>query len=477
MALLQSLQTSVMGKVLFIGVLILALLIPLGMIEDLTIERAHRAEATREEIASTWGGAQVIGGPILVVPFRFTRLSYAQPVTVEDEIYLLPDELEITSAAEVTTRKRGIYAVPVYTAQVRISGRFAAPSTPTDYDDLEILWDQAQISLPISDARSIKERCDSRSTARASTFQPGGTRVAGFGPQLVARYAELGRGAPSAPLAFSLDVKLDGSRSLRFLPLGSVTRASMTSNWPSPSFGGAYLPERAPAITGNGFTASWHVLDVGRGFPSTWKRSAPLPGSIEASSFGVALITPIGVHEASLRAVKYGVLLIGLSFAAYFLFELFVGLRLHALQYLLVGIANCVFYLLLLALAEQIGFLLAYLTSAVASAALIGLYSAAVLRSTLRAVPVGALLGVMYAYLYVTLQAEDYALMFGAVGTFAALAAFMYLTRRVDWHAPRIGPRELRRDEGAEPQAQLHACSEGAGTREPAPSRQSKLRA
>jgi len=88
---------------------------------------------------------------------------------------------------------------------------------------------------------------------------------------------------------------------------------------------------------------------------------------------------------------------------------------------------------------------------------LIGLYSAAVLRSTLRAVPVGALLGVMYAYLYVTLQAEDYALMFGAVGTFAALAAFMYLTRRVDWHAPRIGPRELTRDEGAQPQAQLHA--------------------
>ena len=457
MALLQSLQTSVTGKVLFVGVLILALLIPLGMIEDLTIERAQRAEATREEIASTWGGAQVIGGPILVVPFRFTRLSYAQPVTVDDEIYLLPEELEIASTAEVTTRKRGIYAVPVYTAQVRISGRFAAPSTPRAYDDLEILWDQAEISLPISDARSIKEPVRFTTDGASTTFQPGGTRVAGFGPQLVARYAELGRGAPSAPLAFSLDVKLDGSRSLRFLPLGSVTRASMTSNWPSPSFGGAYLPERPPAITANGFTASWHVLDVGRAFASAWKRSAPFPGSIEASSFGAALITPIGVHEASLRAVKYGVLLIGLSFAAYFLFELFVGLRLHPLQYLLVGIANCVFYLLLLALAEQIGFLLAYLTSAVASAVLIGLYSAAVLRSTLRAVPVGALLGVMYAYLYVTLQAEDYALMFGAVGTFAALAAFMYLTRRVDWHAPRIGPRELRRDEGAEPQAQAHA--------------------
>jgi inner membrane protein len=142
---------------------------------------------------------------------------------------------------------------------------------------------------------------------------------------------------------------------------------------------------------------------------------------------------------ATLRAAKYGVLLIGLCFAAYFAFELLAGLRLHALQYLQIGMANCVFYLLLMALAEQIGFGYAYLASAGASAALITLYSVAVLRSAQRALPIGALLTALYSYLYVTLRAEDYALVLGALGTFGTLAAIMYFTRHVDWHAVRIG--------------------------------------
>jgi inner membrane protein len=458
MTLVETLKYSVVGKVLFIGALILTLLIPLGMIEDLTTERAQRYESARADVARAWGEAQTIGGPILVVPFRFTKLSYAQPVTASDELYLLADELEIASEAQVEKLKRGIYEVPVYSARVRLSGRFTPPDLNADYDDLEILWSQAQIALPISDARSIKEPVRFTSDGASATFQPGGTRVAGFGPQLVARYAELGRGAPSAPLAFSLDVTLGGSSSLRFLPLGAVTRATMTANWPSPSFGGAYLPERR-AVTAAGFTASWRVLDVGRSFGSAWKRS-DTPPSVDATSFGAALIMPIGVHEGVLRTTKYGVLLIALSFAAYFLFELLAPLRLHTLQYLLIGIANCVFYLLLLALAEHIGFRWAYSASAIAATALIGTYSAAVLRSMRRAVPIGALLGTLYAYLYVTLRAEDYALLFGAVGTFAALATFMYVTRRVDWHHPRFGSRapgagDERPPPG--PQVQLHA--------------------
>jgi inner membrane protein len=177
------------------------------------------------------------------------------------------------------------------------------------------------------------------------------------------------------------------------------------------------------------------VLALGRGYPSTWRRSDPPPSGVEASAFGASLITPIGIHEASLRAAKYAVLIIGLTFAAYFLFELFSAVRLHTLQYLLIGAANCVFFLLLLALAEHVGFAPAYAVSAVASTALISTYSAAVLGALRRALPIALLLGSTYGYLYVTLQAEDYALLFGALGLFTALAAFMYLTRRIDWHA------------------------------------------
>jgi inner membrane protein len=439
-SLLQTFQTSVFAKVLFIGALVLMLLIPLGMIRGLIVERAARYESARAEVAGTWGEAQTVGGPILVVPFRFSAMSFGQTTTLSDELYLLPDELEIESDANVQKLKRGIYEVPVYDATVRVNGQFTIPDLSASYDDLEMLWDQAQFALPIGDARSIKEAVRLTSGAASTVFQPGGTRVAGFGPQLVARYAELGRGAPSAPLLFSLDLTLGGSSSLNFLPLGGVTRAAMKSNWASPSFGGAYLPERR-AVTAEGFTASWRVLDIGRSFAAPWKRSDGVPVSVDATSFGASLITPIGVHAASLRSAKYGVLLIGLTFAAYFLFELFAHLRLHALQYLLIGIANCVFYLLLLALAEQIGFALAYAASAIASTTLISTYSAAVLRSMRRAAPIGALLGTVYAYLYVTLRAEDYALLFGSLGTFAALATFMHFTRHVDWHDLHFGPR------------------------------------
>jgi inner membrane protein len=196
------------------------------------------------------------------------------------------------------------------------------------------------------------------------------------------------------------------------------------------------------------------VLDLGRGYPSNWQRSAP-PPLIEMSSFGVELITPVGIHAAAMRATKYGVLILSLTFVAYFLFELFAALRLHALQYLLIGLANCVFYLLLLALAEHVGFGPAYAASAVASTALITSYSGAVLRSLRRAAPIGTLLTALYGYLYVTLKAEDYALLFGALGVFAALAGFMYLTRRVDWFDVTFG----KTDGGS--RVQRPACADG----------------
>jgi inner membrane protein len=187
-----------------------------------------------------------------------------------------------------------------------------------------------------------------------------------------------------------------------------------------------------------GFTATWSMLSLGRGFPSQWSRSKPPPKSAATSVFGVTLIDPVGVHTATLRSVKYAVLFIGLTFGAYFLFELFAALRLHALQYLLIGLANCVFYVLLLALAEHFGFAPAYAASAFAASGLMGGYSAAVLGSFRRAAPIAGLLLALYTYLYVTLQAEDYALLFGALGLFTMLAAFLYVTRRVDWHAVRF---------------------------------------
>jgi inner membrane protein len=450
-AQLQSLQGSVTGKVLFIGLLILLLLVPLGMIEGLIYERTQHYATARASVANAHGEAQRLGGPILVVPFQFTRRVYADPVVVVDELYVLPEDLAITGTIRTEERARGIYDVPVYTAELHIEGTFPAVTLGAEYDDLEILWSQAQLALPLTDARSVQEPIVLTSGSGAATFRSGSERVTGFGPQLVAQYAELGLGALTAPQAFSFDVVVNGTTSIQFLPLGNSTRVSLSSGWPSPSFTGAYSPDDRD-VTAEGFSAEWRVLDLGRGYPSTLRRTEPVPQTVAASAFGADLITPVGVHEASMRAAKYGVLIVGLTFVAYFLFELFAALRLHPLQYLLIGLANCVFYVLLLALAEHIGFAAAYAGSAVAATGLITSYSAAVLRSFMRAAPIGAVLAGLYGYLYVTLRAEDFALLIGAVGSFAALAAFMYVTRRVDWFNVTLGGP---RDDGA--RVQLHA--------------------
>jgi inner membrane protein len=444
-------ETSVTGKALFIGALVLTLLVPLGMIERLISERGQRHDAAIAEVASALG-SQTVGGPTVIVPFRLT--SSTDPAAT-DELHIPPAQLDIASDSKTQTIARGIYTVPVYEAHIHISGRFPVPNRAGPNGDIELFWDQAVIVLPLSDDRSLREPVRFSTGGASASFRRDGLRVPGVTEQLVARYADLGVGAPTAPLEFSVDIKLGGSNWLGFLPIGSVTHVTMTSDWPSPSFRGAYLPEHRD-VNDEGFSATWTVLDIGRAFPPQWRRSNP-SGAVsgDSSEFGVTLIDPVGVHEATLRAAKYGVLLIGLCFATYFAFELLAGLRLHALQYLLIGMANCVFYLLLLALVEQIRFGYAYLASAGASAALITLYSVAVLRSAQRALPIGGLLAALYAYLYVTLRAEDYALLLGALGTFGTLAAIMYFTRHVDWHAVRIGSEKSIRMSASSDDAQV----------------------
>jgi inner membrane protein len=457
---LKALQGSVTAKVIFIGVLILTLLIPLGMIEGLVSERQYLYGTAHDDIARAWGQAQTVGGPILVVPFTYTRnvadetavTPERRAITVKDELYVLPETLEIRGDADADERKRGIYKVPVYTARLSATGRFPLVTLDNDeYPNSTVLWEQAAIALPITDARYVREPIVLASGNGTTAFEAGGARVPGFGPVLVAPYAALGLGAITAPQPFSFELALAGTGALTFLPLGDETRVALTSDWPSPSFVGAFLPSDR-TVEATGFTAEWRVLDLGRGYPSSWKRTDNAPADVEQSAFGAELITPVGIHEAALRATKYGVLILGFTFVAYFLFELFAALRLHALQYLLIGLANCVFYLLLLALAEHVGFAPAYVASAVASTALITSYSGAVLRSLRRAVPIGGLLTALYGYLYVTLRAEDYALLFGALGVFSVLAAFMYLTRHVDWFDVTFGRKTDDRS-----RLQLHA--------------------
>lgn len=244
-------------------------------------------------------------------------------------------------------------------------------------------------------------------------------------------------------IPFEITVEVNGTRDLRFTPAGNETLVNLRSPWPHPSFAGAPLPQDR-TITGSGFTSTWNVPYYGRSFPALWfvntVNREQLTQSIAAASFGVALVRPVDIYQQSERAVKYAALFIVMTFVIAFLWEIIHGVLVHPVQYLFVGFALCVFYLLLLALSEHVGFDAAYVTAATANVGLIAWYWNWVIRGGARhGLLMGVVLSALYGYLYLLLRLEDYSLLAGAVGLFVMLAAVMFLTRRIDWYTLRLG--------------------------------------
>ena len=434
-ATIKNLRGSSSLKVGVIGFLVLVLLIPIAMIRGVIEDRNAVSEQSRQEIMRSWGRQQIIGGPVLVLPYKLVRVSqYGERLVDEGTAFLLPRELFIDADLSPEIRYRGIHKVPVYTASINMTGSFASPDIAgLGIDNAEVHWDRAHIALSITDARPIKNTPEVDMNGTRTKFQSGGMQIVGLAPQITAPIGDYFDGdAGAETLQFSIDLDISGTDRLQFMPFGDKTQLSIRSTWPAPSFIGNYLPETRE-INDQGFTADWRVSSLGRSYPSRWTSSeAPLT-YCEQTAFGVDLFVPIGLYQLTTRATKYAILFVGLTFVAYFLFEVIAGLRLHPLQYLLVGFANTLFYLLLLSLAEHIGFGPAYLLSALASAGLITGYSLAVLGALARALLMMAILAILYSFLYLTLRAESYAMLAGSVGLWLTLGLIMYLTRRINW--------------------------------------------
>jgi inner membrane protein len=328
-------------------------------------------------------------------------------------------------------RHRGIFSVPVYRMTLEVSGRFVKP----DFSDLnvqagEVRWERAEIGLGISDARAIQERADLTWNGRTISFLPGPGE---FDLATSGIHAPLAGGAPISTVDFKFPLVLNGSLGAYFVPFGRETGVTLKSNWPDPSFQGNWLPSKR-SVTGSGFEASWSIPFLGRNYPQAWTSEGKMTELVEASKFGVDLVRPVDEYRMAERSVKYAGLFILLTFATIWLIEVLGRLRIHSIQYLLVGAAMCLFFLLELALSEHLGFAPAYALASVAVVLLIASYSLAALKSPGRAGIVGGLVAALYAYLYVLLKNEDYALLIGSIGLFLMLAVVMYLTRRIDWH-------------------------------------------
>jgi inner membrane protein len=341
--------------------------------------------------------------------------------------------VDVELASEM--RHRGVHDVPVYTARTTMNATFAAPDlSGLGIDHAKIQWDRAVVAMSISDARAARNAPQLAFGGEPARFAPAGTPIAQLPSQLTAPLSFYrSRENRGEPLTVSIEFEVSGTESYKVQPLGDETLVSMRADWPDPSFVGAFLPE-SHDVTESGFTAEWRTTSLGRTLPAMWLDGNLQSNAVTAAVLGVELFVPIDLYRLTDRATRYAVMFIGLTFVAYFLFEVLGGLKLHPLQYLLVGFGNAIFYLLLLSLAEHIGFGASYLLSAAASAGLISGYSLSILGNRRGAALMLGILSLLYGLLYLTLQAETYAMLAGAIGLWCGLALVMYLTRRIDWY-------------------------------------------
>lgn len=433
LARIEGTFTSPVGKAMLLGGLVLALQIPVLGIWELVGERDARRGEVQAEVSSKWGGVQDLVAPYLVVPVRRTimepTLDGPRPREVAGTATFLPRDLSIEGRLETEVRHRGIFEVPVYRVALDVWGAFAPIDAVALEEDARIDWDEAQLVLEISDPRGIEAGVRARWGDAELELQPG-PGLAPAGRPGIHVPVEVD---PAAGREVSIQLDLRGSRQLRFAPLGERTRVRLSGAWPDPSFQGAWLP-RSHSISPDGFGADWEIPFLGRNFPQQWE-AAPHTGAIEASLFGVDLYTPVDAYRATERSLKYQILFLALTFAVIWLIEVRAGARVHVIQYGLIGAALCVFYLLELALAEHLGLAPAYALGALAVASLVFYYALGVLETRRRALSIAGLISGLYAYLYALLQIADYALLAGALGVFAALAAITVATRQVDWYA------------------------------------------
>lgn len=334
----------------------------------------------------------------------------------------MPDNLEISGTVRSEKRHRSIYRAIVYEADLVLSGDFAIPQPQGE--NSELMWDDCYYTIGISDNRGLKGPVSMNAGPSVIEAVPG-LRDSEVFPTGITFPGAAGSKAERMP--FKVKIKLAGSESLDFTPLGRNTNIKLESDWASPRFSGNFLPAERK-ISESGFSAAWSVTNLNRNFPQSWTGASFSPG---IDSFGVDFVIPVDHYQKSLRSAKYGILFIALTFLALLFVEMSGNERLHIFHYLLVSLALILFFSLLNALGEQTGFGLAYLISSVSTIGLIFLFLWKLVRNKRTVILIAALLMFLYSFIYVLLTLNDYAYLAGNVGLFILLAVTMMLSLRL----------------------------------------------
>jgi len=425
-----------------LGLLTLLLLIPLQMVESVVRERHATYRGVVNDIAGAWSGDQQLAGPFLLIPYIERVEMTDEYVTPSGEkrtetrweprkrrAVILPKTLGVDGVLRPETRNRGIYEVQVFTADLEIAGSFdrieervRSLVPPDRFDSIE--WDRAVIAFGLSDPRGVVDVDGFRFNGTAAKARPGTTmgQIAPRGFHVALKSAEIDE------VEFRMPMVIRGSGGLRFLPLGESTSASLRSDWPHPSFVGDVLPT-SREVTDGGFVGQWTISLLNRSYPQVWAAGTSM--EIHEIEAGVRLFEPVALYDLVTRAVKYGLLFIVLTFLTLGLVELVTGTRLSPVQFLLIGIGLALFFLILVALAEHLGFATAYVFASATVVVINTAYCAAILPRKWLSVVVGGVLTAIYGVLYTILEAEDYALLGGTVLLVVALTVTMYFTRRL----------------------------------------------
>ncbi len=431
------LKTSILVRMVVIAAVGILLLIPTLFVGFLISERQQMRSSAVEEVTRQWGKEQTITGPILTVPIRRVRVAEngEKRISVR-HAHLLPENLSVQSRLVPEIRYRGIYRVVVYTASVTLDGEFLTSAIDQmKGEDGVILWDDAYLTVGVADLKGIKEIGGLTWNTHPLSPQPG------------LKTDELGESGftITAPIdsrqrryQFAMRADLRGSEEFRVVPAGRQTTVSMASSWGDPSFVGEFLPEKRE-IDEHSFDASWKVLDFNRSLPEVWFGEQP---GLKTSSFGVKLLLPVDEYQKNHRAIRYAIMFIALTFITFFIVDVLSKTPFHPVHYTLVGFALVLFYVLLLSLSEYLPFDGSYWIAGGAIILLVGLYTRGVTSRWDVSGIVGSALLVLYAFLFVLLRLEDYALLLGSLGLFAVLALIMFLTRKIDWFGSARGTNE-----------------------------------
>ncbi|MEN8124175.1 MAG: cell envelope integrity protein CreD [Bacteroidota bacterium] len=444
-------RTSITARMLMVTFLMLILLIPLGFIKELIKERTERQETVIDEINNKWGNEVLLYGPILQIPYKVyieKIITDKQTKTVQTETiekikyaYFFPRNLDIKGTINPEEKKRGIYKTAVYKSNLQINGSFNKPDfSDLDIDENQIIWEKTKIIINTSNLKGVNSRVQIMVNKHAYFFTSnymGNSSINEFRNQKIIKLHSLESNhlkSVDIPIEkeinFEMKMDVNGSEQISFIPIGKETNINLSSNWKTANFIGYFLPHNSDKINNNGFDAKWKVLDINRPFSQQFFNTLP-----DLSNFasGVNFMIPVDEYQKSERSVKYGFLVIALTFLVFFLIQTLSKIQIHPFQYLMIGIALTMFYTLLISISEHSDFLKAYIISAISVIVLITLYSKTILNQFKFSIFIGFSLFAMYAFIFVIIQLENYALIVGSIGLFIILALVMYISRKIDW--------------------------------------------